>query len=101
MIVLFSECLCGRRVRSLRFIELAEVGIRQPDVVENLRRVVEHAQSPVTGEASLKGFERSANVAPDAGYRAKILVDHGHRLGVPDGFRSAARLSVDQLGTIE
>src|SRR2546423_1306992 len=101
MIVLFPKRLCGRRVRSFRFIELAEVGIRQSDVVENLRRVVEHAKSPVPGKTSLECFERSPDVAPDAGDRAEILIDHGHCFGVSDRFRSAARLSVNELSPIE
>src|SRR6202022_2936413 len=68
-VMLLAECLCRRRVCGFCLIELTEVGIRQADVVENLRRVVEHAESSVAGEASLKRLECSPNVAPDAGDR--------------------------------
>ena len=101
MIVLFSERLRSRRVCSLGLIELTEVGVRQSDVVEDLRCMVEHAEGSIPGEAPLESLERPSDVATDAGDGAEILVDHGHRLGVPDGFRSAARLSVNQLGAIE
>jgi len=83
-IVLLSEGQHRFRVGGFRLIQLAEVGVREPDVVENLRRLIAHAESSVAGEAPLKGFERFPNVAPDAGDGAEILVDHRHRLGILD-----------------
>src|SRR2546423_247237 len=101
MIVLFSECLRRLRIRYLRLIELAQIRIRKSDVVENDGGLIAHAESLVAGEASLIGFERFLNVAPDARDSAEILIDHRHRFGILDGFRRASGFPVHQLGAIE
>src|ERR1700681_979915 len=101
MIVLLAEGQRRLHVGGLSLIELAKIGIGQTDVVEHRRRPVSHAEGFVAAEAPLKRLESFGNIPTNACDCAEILIDHGHRFGILDGFRSASRLSVHRLRAIE
>src|SRR5256885_48097 len=85
----------------LRPIKLAEIAVGETDVVEDLRCLISPTKGAVAVQTAFERFKCTSYVAADAGDRAEILVDHRQCLGVTNGLRGDARLSVAGLGEIK
>ena len=101
LVAFFLEAARCFVVRRLGVGELAELLVRERDVVEHLCFVIAESERLVAKLAQTKGFESCAQITANQFDGAEVLIDHRYQSAVSGQFSLGTRCLVHSRGLIE